>query len=123
MEQEIPRTSPAPRRRAPRRKAAGTRTPAAGADGGAGEVKESKPVSGEREQQAFRPSAPEVDRRSRNDTAAQSGERAFDELLASATSVRDLERLASDNPRTAVIGALAVGFVIGFGVGLLASKD
>ncbi|MEP6800930.1 MAG: hypothetical protein ABJC07_03265 [Acidobacteriota bacterium] len=46
----------------------------------------------------------------------------FDELVDYGTTARDLDRLASRNPRTAVLGGLAVGFLIGFGAGILTAK-
>ncbi|MCA1581503.1 MAG: hypothetical protein LC796_08950 [Acidobacteria bacterium] len=124
MEDEISGTRPTPRRRAPRRKTGAPRS-AAGKNVGTG-----GPVEGDlksdaraRERQPSRDSRVQTEAAFMNDAEGEPVERAFDERLTSASSVRDLERLASENPRTAVMGALAVGFLIGFGVGFLAARD
>ncbi len=125
MEDEISRIPSTPRRRAPRRKIAAPSSPA-GKTGGAaagGIVEDSKPASPDRQPAASRERREPARAGSINDVEMEADERELEELLASASSLRDLERLASDNPRTAVIGAVAVGFLIGFGVGLLAAKD
>ena len=47
----------------------------------------------------------------------------FDRLLDDDGFVRDFDRLASNNPKSAVLTALAVGVAIGFVAGLLLSRD
>lgn len=48
---------------------------------------------------------------------------AFDHLVADDGFVRDFDRLASNNPKSAVMTALAVGVAIGFVAGLLIARD
>jgi hypothetical protein len=48
---------------------------------------------------------------------------AFDQLVADDGFVRDFDRLASNNPKSTVFGALAVGVAIGFVAGLLMARD
>ena len=60
---------------------------------------------------------------SRLDAQREPDEGVFDEVVDYGNAVRDLDRMASRNPRTAMLGALAVGFLIGFGVGILAAGD
>ncbi len=119
MEEETPQASATPRRRAPRRRAAAAGKAGAG---DAGIVEESKLASRAPERAPSSESSTESEAGSRDEVGMEPDARALEELLASSASVRDLERLASDNPRTAVFGALAAGFLIGFGVGLLAAK-
>jgi hypothetical protein len=47
----------------------------------------------------------------------------FDHLLDDDGFVRDFDRLASNNPKSAVLTALAVGVAIGFVAGMLLSRD
>ncbi|HEY6049953.1 MAG TPA: hypothetical protein VIZ58_01815 [Thermoanaerobaculia bacterium] len=48
---------------------------------------------------------------------------AFDRIVADDGFARDFDRLASDNPRSAVLTALAVGVAIGFVAGILMARD
>lgn len=48
---------------------------------------------------------------------------AFDHLVADDGFVRDFDRLASNNPKSAVFSALAIGVAIGFVAGLLIARD
>ncbi len=73
--------------------------------------------------QAPRDPGGEVERASGRDVDATPEERLFDELVDYGNVARDLDRMASRNPRTAVLGGLAIGFLIGFGAGLLAARD
>jgi hypothetical protein len=47
----------------------------------------------------------------------------FDHLVADDGFVRDFDRLASNNPKSAVMTALAVGVAVGFVAGLLLARD
>jgi hypothetical protein len=48
---------------------------------------------------------------------------AFDHLVADDGFVRDFDRLASNNPKSAVTTALAIGVAVGFIAGLLIARD
>ena len=47
----------------------------------------------------------------------------FDHLIHDDGFVRDFDRLASENPKSAVLTALAVGVAIGFVAGILLARD
>jgi hypothetical protein len=47
----------------------------------------------------------------------------FDHLVADDGFVRDFDRLASSNPKSAVVTALAVGIAVGFLAALILSRD
>ncbi|MEO8191657.1 MAG: hypothetical protein ABI682_15090 [Acidobacteriota bacterium] len=117
-------TRPAPRRRSPRRKPAAS-TPDREAAATPRELEAVKT--------ALSPGVPEssrataggrsVEEPSRPDPRSEQNDRVFDELVDYGSPARDLNRLASRNPGRALLGALAVGFVVGFGVGVLVARD
>ena len=47
----------------------------------------------------------------------------FDHLVADDGFVRDFARIASENPKSAVLSALAVGVALGFFAALILSRD
>ncbi len=115
-------TRPAPRRRAPRRKPAAATPDREGAETPR-EPENAKTATSPGVPESSRAAAARVEEPSRPNPRREQNDRVFDELVDYGSPARDLNRLASRNPGRALLGALAVGFMVGFGVGILAARD